>query len=521
MPSLVVVHYHFRPGGVRTVIGQGLRLLKSVSFAGADDVILASGEAPPADWLEALRRDLTPARVSVRVWPAAGYLSEQKQSLDEIRCDLAQGLTELTASTSVAWIWAHNLSVGRNFLLGEALGRHCADRNLRLVCHHHDWWTDGRWERWREAAARGLRSIEDLAAWTVPEGPQVRHLCVHPRDARELKSIGGQRIAWVPNPLGRPASSADLSSAKQWLQARRKLPGGLAWILPSRLLRRKNLLEAALLAKILSHDGELLVTGQVSSAAEQSAKWAVQSTAEALRLPLTVGLLQGGTSIPAPLDLLGAADAVLQTSVQEGFGLGPVEAAMAHKPLILRQLPELLPAWQACGGRFPTQYLDLAIPPHLLPVGETDRRQRTLTREWSNLPPNWREVAQHSAESAQHLSPAFSRLTLPSQWEVLQCPGAVESLAEANPWLKEWAVAIRNRKLAPATWAESHAQGPAWNQRWLDQLVESARGAASSALMDPTAAVSHLFNVGLETSLRHPLLFARMEDFSWVRSPNS
>ena len=69
--TLTVLHYHFRPGGVRQVIETGLPALASA--LGADCIILAGGELPEDRWRLNLEESLHPRTVEWRTDPALGY----------------------------------------------------------------------------------------------------------------------------------------------------------------------------------------------------------------------------------------------------------------------------------------------------------------------------------------------------------------------------------------------------------------------------------------------------------------
>src|SRR5690606_29018446 len=58
-------------------------------------------------------------------------------------------------------------------------------------------------------------------------------------------------------------------------------------------------------------------------------------------------------------DALAAADAVLTTSVAEGFGMVFLEAWLAGKPLIGRDLPEITREFKAAGMRFRSLWSEL------------------------------------------------------------------------------------------------------------------------------------------------------------------
>jgi hypothetical protein len=157
----IVVHHHWRPGGVRRVIEMALPHIVRVSRTGPNRVTLASGEAAEPEWAVKLRRDLPDVRLEFRIEPAFHYLAEQRGSAAEIRKRLLAAIAGLLAAAPVSHttVWAHNLGLGRNLLLAEALVEVCADRQVPLLAHHHDWWFDNRWLRWPELRNSGFGTL--------------------------------------------------------------------------------------------------------------------------------------------------------------------------------------------------------------------------------------------------------------------------------------------------------------------------------------------------------------------------
>src|SRR5207245_2816642 len=117
-------------------------------------------------------------------------------------------------------IWAHNLGVARNLLLSRELAGACAARGLRLVSHHHDWWFDNRWRRWREMRQDGFRTLRAAARAIFPATPSVRHLAINRADASRLERGLFERAGWLPNLTERgsrpPARKA--RAAREWLR---------------------------------------------------------------------------------------------------------------------------------------------------------------------------------------------------------------------------------------------------------------------------------------------------------------
>ncbi len=269
--NLVIVHCHFRPGGVRRVIELAVPALSASWHPRLQRVVLLGGEAPDPDWLRTQRHNLPGIRIDCAIEAAAGYLSEQSATpasiAQRLHTHLEHTLSGLDAANTV--VWAHNQGLGRNLLLTRALTDACRRHGVRLVFHHHDWWLDNRWARWPEMRRCGFRTLDAVARAVFPTGPEIRHAAINQSESSMLQRQFGTAAEWSPNPAGRwpTISNARRREAAAWLESRlgERAP---VWLVPCRLLRRKNLAEALLLTRWLRPEAWLVTTGGVSSAAE-------------------------------------------------------------------------------------------------------------------------------------------------------------------------------------------------------------------------------------------------------------
>lgn len=490
--KLVIVHNHYRPGGVRRVIELATPWLVRGLRPPIREIVLAGGEPPPACWQRHFQAQVDPVPVHCRSEPAFGYLAEQTGRTTLLAKRIALFLESLLQSMEdgPVVIWAHNQGLGRNLLLTRELTRAAGREGVRLVFHHHDWWFDNRWQRWPEMRRHGTRTLHQAARIIFPPSPHVRHLAINHADAKVLARHFHARSAWVPNPgtkNSRPSRQA-LARTRHWLR-REIRHDGPVWLMPCRLLRRKNIAEALLLTRWLRPEAWLVTTGGVTSREEQNYAERLREAARVHRWPLRLALLhQREARAPSLDELLGASEAILLTSLQEGFGLPYLEAAAAGVPLIARELPNIAPDLRQAGLRFPQSYREVWVDSTLFDWDRETHRQRRLFQQWrAGLPEPCRPQAGLPlllAGGSQPRPVPFSRLTLTAQLEVLAHPpeASFAACAPFNPWLLSWRRWAASRTLRVSAW-------PARADRWFGAAAFVRRfskvlGAGGSRLLN-------------------------------------
>jgi len=298
--------------------------------------------------------------------------------------------------------------------------------------------------------------------------PQTRHLTINHSDAAILRRHLGKRVWWLPNltePAPAPARE-QIRAARVWLRSRIGSDAPV-WLLPCRLLRRKNVAEALLLTRWLRPGAWLVTTGGVSSADEQNYFERLSAAAHAHHWRLRLGVLTGDeTHKPEIAGLLAASEAVLLTSIQEGFGLPYLEAAAAKRPLIARMLPNISPDLEKFGFRFPQGYGEILISTTLFDwPAEHERQKRAFRIRLEHLPQSLRKFASQPStlsSSSRAVAVPFSRLTLTAQLEVLAQPvsRSWEMCAPLNRFLVPWRQRAIRERLQVTPW-------PATAARWL------------------------------------------------------
>lgn len=464
-PRLVVLHYHLRPGGVRRIIELALPPILHSRESRFREVVIATGEAAGEHWLAELRARL-PAAVDMDVFlePAFHYFSECRRQPEILRRRIRAALEALLPADRAAEtvVWAHNLGLARNLLLADTLRHVTRERRIRLLSHHHDFWFENRWARWAEMQACGFRTLSGMARAVFSLAPGQGFATINRLDQAVLQRTMPRRAFWIPNLVSRPKPLAK-TRTRRARETLSRLLGDEApvWLVPTRFLRRKNLAEAVLLTRWLRPDGWLVTTAGVSSPDEKSYARRLDQAARQGNWRVRFRFLDDRHNTDIGFDdVVAAAEVLLLTSVQEGFGLPYLEASAAGKPLLARRLPNVSPDLKSLGFRFPHLYEDVWIAPELLNVPAEQARQNTLWRKWkSALPAVCRRLAAPLwlSELEPGVPLPFSRLTLTGQLEVLRHPPADSwrVCKTWNPRLRRWMVAAGNSRLQVAEWPQS------------------------------------------------------------------
>jgi len=422
---LVVIHHHLRPGGVRSVIDAALPAIAKAAGPSLRRITLAVGEPSPDQWGSDLSRALRPVGMDIFVEPAFGYFSEQRSAPAFLRMRIRDALCRLIPAPDAAGtlVWFHNPALGRNAILGDEVGRLGKKIGVPAILHHHDFWCANRWTRWSEMRKCGYHSPAAAARAIFADQARSAHIAINSTDRNSLRAGFGRHAYRLPNPLPSclPVSPANVKRAARWL-ANATGSDVPIWICPTRVLRRKNIAESILLARWLRPDACLAITAGVSSSDELDYASRLESAARDANWNVRFGLLAGRQGPPVR-DLIAASEAVVLTSVQEGFGMGFVEAH--SKPLIARALPEILPDLRALGYRFPHLYKEVLVAPELVDRKAEAARQKRLWTVWrAGLPGGWRRHAEKPLflELSGSDPVPFSRLTLTAQLEILALP---------------------------------------------------------------------------------------------------
>jgi hypothetical protein len=415
--ELFIFHYHLQPGGVTGVITKMVEGITGFSEI-VDRTCVVSGSPPETPVL--------PGSVGLEVMPAISYISAERladyapqdggngspataavtatssgtsgtagtagtaspadTSVGPVgrvsdaavaagTAVLAQRITrelqERFGGENRVW-WVHNHHLGKNPAFTMALADIARTHpQQRIIFHIHDFPESGRHTNLRLLERAGVGDL-------YPTGPGISFVTINSRDRDILADAGVHPVTYLPNPVtvSAPAApdKAEHASPRRAALRRRLVeaygvefalftPDDQVFIYPVRAIRRKNVFEAALITMLQERPTSLIVT--LPGVSHQEKKYSAM-VEHAFRDGTVPGLFGVGTSledhgITFP-ELLDSADAVISSSVQEGFGYQYITPLELGLPLIARRLDIMADVEPLFEGYPHTWYTSLRVP---------------------------------------------------------------------------------------------------------------------------------------------------------------
>lgn len=358
--------------------------------------------------------------------------------------DLLLGSLRLKCSTAdnPYILHVHNANLGKNPRLTLAL-KLLADRiasdhlPVRILYQMHDFAEDKRPDCWAALKNCSGSSDPELAVEMMyPASRHIHWVTINSADRQRLLSVplAPKSITVLPNAVDVETFQAPPLSEMSAAQLRElSLPQtdytadlkhriatfaqtqGFHFnadrkilLAPIKTIRRKNVAESVLLLRALNHQDDrwqLLITLQAGSPADVEYCRVLQDFVKQHQLPVTLGfggdvlraghqrLIENGRVLAYSLiDMLAASDAVVTTSIQEGFGYIFHEPWLAGKPLIGRNIPRVTADFTATGLRLDHLYDHLLIRreclvPHWDAIRQAYVKKLNSTRQAMGLPP--------------------------------------------------------------------------------------------------------------------------------------
>ncbi len=375
---LVFVHYHLNRGGVTSVIRSHLQSLSQVGSqdpqSRIEEAFIAYG-GRAEDW----NRDFE----SQLGFPVSHWVLPELEYSDRLNADsdpfesLQQSLIKNGCTPESTVLHVHNHALGKNVKLPATL-KQLATEGWRILLQMHDFAEDLRPQNYA-LLLREYGSHVPLCETLYPQASQFRYATLNQADRVALIGSGWSEaeVALLPNPVENAATDAtSKTNARRRLFEVYGVDEDSTYILyPVRGIRRKNLGEL-LLWSMLFDDCTFSVTLEPRNEKERKSYLLWQQLAESLSLPIVFG---SGEKMSLD-ENYAAADAVISTSVAEGFGLVFLEASLRDRPLFGRNLPGVTNDFIANGMRFPGLADELLVPTSAFDLNSLKETYASLLR---------------------------------------------------------------------------------------------------------------------------------------------
>jgi len=328
---VAIVHYHFRRGGVTSVVANAVRALEPLG----DNCVAICGE-PPAVELPC----------PVRVVAGLGYRADSNVAgldADALAYALMVAAKDAFDGHEPDLWHIHNPTLGKNLVFPAVLKK-LADSGQRILLQIHDFAEDGRPGNYRVAKASGLPMY--------PTGPGIAYAVLNERDAAYLRKAGGTPLL-LPNAVPEPHADSEFHPEKALPRFDR------LFLYPTRGIRRKNIGETALFAAVAPQGA-----GVATTLSPKNPEWIPvhrvwERYSDQRGLPLVLGAAGQGADFAS---MCQRAEAWLSTSVAEGFGLAFLEPWVQNKALIGRDLPAITTDFVSEGMDLSNLYSRLDVP---------------------------------------------------------------------------------------------------------------------------------------------------------------
>ncbi len=364
--KIVIAHHHLNPGGVTRVIeNQLLALDRAAGRCERHEAIILHGGRCDG-WPPGLADRLQQIRVRLQTLPELDYDSQQTSLPGALQRRFVETLQQARFSPADTIVHLHNYSIGKNTNLPRLVWS-LAERGYSLLLQIHDFAEDerpGNFQRLAQAAD----GLPDWHGRLYPQAPHIHFAVLNGRDRDVLLAAGAaaEQLHLLPNPVLPLEDLPDREQARRRLQALFGVPIDARFVVyPVRGIRRKNVGEAVL-HSLLAPEGTCVgLTLPPLELAERTRYEVWKTTVARGQAPFRFEVGgAGGLTFP---ENLAASDAVLTTSVAEGFGMVYLETWLAARPLMGRDLPEVTRDFSAVGldlGRLgprlevPTEWID-------------------------------------------------------------------------------------------------------------------------------------------------------------------
>ncbi|MCK5154594.1 MAG: hypothetical protein KAQ93_09580, partial [Spirochaetales bacterium] len=364
---LVIFHYHLLPGGVTQVItSSAIAALKYLPDI--DGITLVSGKKDNTDnVIRNIKSKLDSticekSEINCVTLPELDYISDMKKFPDPESIKK----TLVNHFGGDIW-WVHNYHLGKNPFFTEALLQIAEEfSEQQIVLQVHDFPEASRYNN--------LEALHKYVSRPLyPVSPNIKYVTINSRDRNYLITAGipSEMVFLLNNPVENLQKRETIENINDYTKIDKILSksepsyikGAPLVVYPVRTIRRKNVLEAGLLAKCSRIPVNILPTLPGISKSEIGYSKIVDTCFRDKLIPgaAQAGIVLESEGITFP-DIMKAGKIIISSSVQEGFGYLFINSLQWRKPLIARNLDIIKDFSDIFSSDFSYFYNEVNIP---------------------------------------------------------------------------------------------------------------------------------------------------------------
>lgn len=438
------MHYHLKSGGVTAVIGQCLPVLLSDPLKSLfNTIVIVAGEIP-----DTLPKEFNHPKITITLEPVLGYI-ETVADTSTLENDLISFYNRYNNSQAVWWV--HNHHLGKNPVFTKTLMNYINANMVATILHIHDFPENGRYHN-------NISLTKEMRISLAYENtPHSVFSVINTHDKNILQNSGVD-VHLLPNIVLFQGNDefvdADFDNEVikknlahtyfHYLSDTYKHKDYLLFTYPVRCIRRKNVLEAGLLARMYEHYYQIPTLYCLTLAGTSSSELPYSTLVESLFQSHNLnGFFNIGNSLESNnLDfnrICMASNIIISSSVQEGFGFSYLNAVGWNVPLLARNISVTQDIAPLLSSNWPNYWYDSVHIPRSLfsreQIKELSEYYRIKILELSDL-----LSSEHVHSLSQQIENMFhsdnidySFLTIPMQYAILlQLPNILNELCNSN-----------------------------------------------------------------------------------------
>jgi len=305
----------------------------------------------------------------------------------------------------------HNiLSLGFNLAAAVAITKYAMDRNIKLLCHHHDFY----WEREKYSKPQTTYVRELLDKYFPPKEANIFHITINKLSRDELKLRKSVDSIVIPNVFDFEQRDWVIDDYNKDLRKTLGIDGREIVILHATRIVERKAIEIAMdfveeFAKIAGHTVHFVLAGfpepesmgYYEKLKRKSEKMSFRTYFAHDMIKYKRHVDENGRKFYSLWDFYAIADAITYTSVLEGWGNQLIEAVFARKPLVIYEYPVYKSDIAPLGFKF-ISLSDKAVYNQEEQLYETDvdilRERASELKKLLSNPNHLHKIVQHNFE---------------------------------------------------------------------------------------------------------------------------